>query len=112
MVGNRVAPPIEGCWKAIARTAMLTAPILPTLVKLAVPTIAVLVAQTFVGIAETYYVSFLGTDALAGVALVFPVLMLMTMMSNGGIGGGSLPPWLAPSERAGRRMRNRWSCTR
>ncbi len=30
----------------------------------------------------------LGTDALAGVALVFPVLMLMTMMSNGGIGGG------------------------
>src|SRR5207245_1887071 len=26
--------------------------------------------------------------ALAGVTLVFPVLMLMQMMSNGGIGGG------------------------
>ena len=48
----------------------------------------VLALQTFVGVAETYFVSFLGTDALAGVALVFPVFMLMTMMSNGGIGGG------------------------
>jgi Na+-driven multidrug efflux pump len=39
-------------------------------------------------LAETYFVSFLGTEALAGVALVFPVLMLMQMMANGGIGGG------------------------
>jgi hypothetical protein len=30
----------------------------------------------------------LGTDALAGVALVFPVLMLMQMMSAGAMGGG------------------------
>ena len=44
--------------------------------------------QTLVSVAETYFVGFLGTDALAGVALVFPALMLMTMMSNGGIGGG------------------------
>ncbi len=47
-----------------------------------------LVVQTLVGVAETYYVSYLGTSALAGVTLVFPILMLMTMMSNGGIGGG------------------------
>src|SRR6202020_324203 len=71
-----------------ARTALLTAPILPTLIKLALPTIAVLVAQTAVNIAEAYYVGFLGTDALAGVAMVFPVFMLMTMMSNGGVGSG------------------------
>ena len=32
--------------------------------------------------------SFLGTSAIAGVALVFPLFMLMTMMSNGGMGGG------------------------
>jgi putative MATE family efflux protein len=38
---------------------------------------------------ETYFVGFLGKDALAGVALVFPVLMLMTMMSNGALGGGA-----------------------
>jgi len=48
----------------------------------------VMALQTLVGIAETYFVSRLGTDAVAGVALVFPVFMLMTMMSNGGIGGG------------------------
>jgi len=41
-----------------------------------------------VNIAEAYYVGYLGTDALAGVALVFPVFMLMTMMSNGGLGSG------------------------
>jgi putative MATE family efflux protein len=50
--------------------------------------LVVLVVQTSVGVAETYFVSFLGTDALAGVALVFPVLMLMQTMSNGGFGGG------------------------
>jgi putative MATE family efflux protein len=67
---------------------LLTGPILPTLLGLAGPTIVVLIVQTGVGIAETYFVSSLGTDALAGVALVFPALMLMQMMSNGGIGGG------------------------
>ena len=70
------------------RAALLTGPILPTLLRLALPTMVVLVAQTAVNIAEAYYVGFLGTDALAGVALVFPVFMLMTMMSNGGLGSG------------------------
>jgi putative MATE family efflux protein len=70
------------------RASLLTGPILPTLLKLALPTMVVLVAQTAVNIAEAYYVGFLGTDALAGVALVFPIFMLMTMMSNGGFGSG------------------------
>jgi putative MATE family efflux protein len=74
--------------KAAARRAMLTAPILPTMLKLALPTIVVLAAQTLVGVAETYYVGFLGTDALVGVSLVFPIWMLMTMTSAGGIGSG------------------------
>ncbi len=73
------------------RRRLLTAPILPVMLALAWPVVAVLLLQTFVGVAETYYVSFLGTDALAGVALVFPVRMLMTMMSAGGIGGGASP---------------------
>ena len=73
---------------AARRLAMLNGPILAAMIALALPTVIVLVVQTFVGVAETYFVSFLGTDALAGVALVFPVLMLMQMMSNGGIGGG------------------------
>jgi putative MATE family efflux protein len=71
-----------------SRAAILTGPVLPTLLRLALPTMVVLLAQTAVNIAEAYYVGFLGTDALAGVAMVFPVFMLMTMMSNGGIGSG------------------------
>jgi putative MATE family efflux protein len=70
------------------RAELLSGPVLPTLIRLALPTVVVLVAQTAVNIAEAYYVGFLGTDALAGVALVFPVFMLMTMMSNGGLGSG------------------------
>lgn len=72
----------------IRQGAMLDGPILPTLLKLALPTVVVLVVQTLVGVAETYFVSFLGTEAVAGVSLVFPIFMLMQMMSNGGIGGG------------------------
>jgi Na+-driven multidrug efflux pump len=70
------------------RQRLLTAPVLPLILRQALPVIAVLLLQTLVGVAETFYVSFLGTHALAGVALVFPVVMLMTMMSAGGIGGG------------------------
>src|SRR4051794_35304309 len=82
------------------RQAMLEGPILPTMLRFAAPTVAVLVAQTLVGVAETFYVSFLGTEALAGVALVFPVLMLMQMMSNGGVGGG-VASAIAPAVWAG-----------
>lgn len=71
-----------------APLGILDGPITPTLLRLALPTVIVLVVQTLVGVAETYFISFLGTEALAGVTLVFPVLMLMQMMSNGGIGGG------------------------
>lgn len=70
------------------RSPLLHGPIAGQLLRLAWPVLVVLALQTFVGVAETWFVSFLGTDALAGVALVFPLFMLMTMMSNGGIGGG------------------------
>ena len=86
-----------------ARAALLTGPVLPTLIKLALPTMLVLVAQTAVNIAEAYYVGFLGTDALAGVALVFPIFMLMIMMSNGGFGSG-VSSSVARAIGAGRRQ--------
>jgi putative MATE family efflux protein len=70
------------------RRAMLEGPPVATMLRFAAPTVIVLIVQTLVGVAETYFVSFLGTQALAGVALVFPALMLMQMMSNGGFGGG------------------------
>jgi putative MATE family efflux protein len=68
--------------------SLLRGPITPRLLRLAWPILVVLAVQTGVGVAETYFVGFLGTAAITGVALVFPLLMLMTMMSNGGIGGG------------------------
>jgi putative MATE family efflux protein len=67
---------------------ILEGPIIPIMLKLALPTLAVLVIQTFVGIMETYFVSSLGADVLAGISVVFPVLMLMQMMANGGMGSG------------------------
>ncbi len=68
--------------------AILHGPVLPTLLRLGLPTVGVLLAQTLVSVAETFWTSLLGTDVLAGVALVFPLPALMTAMSNGGIGGG------------------------
>lgn len=67
---------------------LLVAPPVPTIARLALPTTAVMIAQSGVSIAETWVVGRLGTEALAGFALVFPLLMLMTMMAAGGIGGG------------------------
>src|SRR5262245_21238953 len=65
---------------------LLEAPITSTLLKLAAPNMLVMLAQASVGLIETYFVGRLGTDALAGVALVFPLLMLMQMMSAGAMG--------------------------
>jgi putative MATE family efflux protein len=73
---------------ADARTRLLTGPILSTLARLSLPNIALVGAQAGVNVAETYFVGRLGTDALAGVTLVFPVVMLMQMMSAGAMGGG------------------------
>jgi putative MATE family efflux protein len=67
---------------------LIEGPIAATLIRLAAPTMLVMLAQSAVGLVETYFVGKLGTDALAGVALVFPLLMLMQMMSAGAVGGG------------------------
>jgi Na+-driven multidrug efflux pump len=67
---------------------LLTAPIGRSLWRLAAPTTAVMMVQTVVAIAETYFFGRLGTEALAGFALVFPFMMLMQMMAAGGMGGG------------------------
>ena len=67
---------------------LLSAPILPTLVRLSLPNMLAMVASALVAVAETAYVGQLGTPALAGLALVFPMVMLMGMMSAGAMGGG------------------------
>jgi putative MATE family efflux protein len=47
-----------------------------------------MLAQSATGLIETYFVGKLGTDALAGVSIVFPGVMLMQMISAGAMGGG------------------------
>src|SRR3954453_13450051 len=72
-----------------ARTRrLLEAPIVGTLLQLAAPNILVMLAQAATGLIETFWVSRLGTDALAGMALVFPGFMMMQMLSGGAMGGG------------------------
>lgn len=67
---------------------MLTSAILPTLLRLAVPNMLAMVATAVAAITETAYVASFGTGALAGMALVFPMVMLQAMLSGGAMGGG------------------------
>src|SRR5881628_1032191 len=81
---------------------LLEGSIVGTLLRLAAPNVLVMFVQAAVGLIETYFIAKLGTDALAGVTLVFPVLMLMQMMSAGAMGGG-ISSAIARALGAGRR---------
>ncbi len=81
---------------------LLEAPIAATLLRLAAPNMLVMLAQASTGLIETYFIGKLGTEPLAGVALVFPLLMLMQMMSAGAMGGG-ISSAIARALGAGRR---------
>jgi MATE family, multidrug efflux pump len=81
---------------------LLEAPIAPTLLRLAAPNVVVLAMQTTINVLEAYFVGWLGTDALAGVSLVLPLIMLMQTMSAGGMGGG-VASAIARALGAGRR---------
>lgn len=71
-----------------ARTqAMLDGPIGPTLARLAAPNVLAMVVQALMSIAEGVFASRLGVEALAGLALVFPLVMLTQMLSAGAMGG-------------------------
>ncbi len=67
---------------------LLEAPIARTLLRLGAPNVLVMLSQAAVGLIETYFVGQLGTAQLAGMALVFPLIMFMQMTSNGAMGGG------------------------
>lgn len=71
-----------------ARTRLLLeAPIAPTLARLAAPNVLAMFVQSAQSISEAYFASLLGVTALAGLALVFPLVMLTQMLSAGAIGG-------------------------
>jgi putative MATE family efflux protein len=80
--------PIDLRSPAVPVNSLLTSPILPTLLKLAIPNTIAMFGSTLVAVAETSYIGRLGTEPLAGIALVFPFVMLTQMMSAGAMGGG------------------------
>ena len=67
---------------------LLTAPLVPTLLRFALPNMLAMLATALAAIAETAYVGSFGTPSLAGMALVFPMVMLQGMLSAGAMGGG------------------------
>jgi putative MATE family efflux protein len=71
-----------------AAEPLLSAPILPMLLRLTAPNLAAMLVVALVAICETAYVGILGTTPLAAIALVFPLVMLMQMLSAGAMGGG------------------------
>jgi putative MATE family efflux protein len=83
---------------------LLEGPIVPTLLRLAWPNILVMLAQSSTGLIEMWYISRLGSDALAGIALVTPVLIFMQNISQGSVGGG-ISSTIARALGAGRRDR-------
>lgn len=66
---------------------LLSGAILPTLLRLTLPNLIALCSATIVSIAETAYVGSLGVASLGGIALAFPIFMLMQMLSAGAMGG-------------------------
>ena len=67
---------------------LLTAPIMTALVRFALPNMAAMLATALATVAETAYVGRFGVPSLAGMALVFPMVMLQMMLSGGAMGGG------------------------
>ena len=80
--------PLDARTVSVADNSLLTSPILPTLLKLALPNTIAMFGSTLVAVAETSYIGRLGIEPLAGIALVFPFVMLTQMMSAGAMGGG------------------------
>ncbi len=97
-----VAPPVAAGALAPRTRALLEAPILTTLLRLAAPNVVVITVQAAINVLEAVYVGWLGRDALAGIALVFPLVMLMQTMSAGGMGVG-IASAIARALGAGRR---------
>jgi putative MATE family efflux protein len=87
-VDMNIAPPHQAIVHNARTRRLLEDAIVPMLLRMAWPNVLVMLAQAATGLIETYFVAKLGTDALAGMALVFPCLMLMQMISAGAMGGG------------------------
>ena len=65
----------------------LTHPVMPLLIRMSAPNTIAFFIQAIVVLTEVWFISKLGTNSLAAVALAFPLLMLTQTMSGGALGG-------------------------
>ena len=85
-----------------SRHPYLTASIGHCLLRLATPNIIAMSFMLVAAVIEAWFVSYIGTVALAGLALAFPMFMLMIMLSAGAFGGavtGSIAQRLGANNR-------------
>jgi putative MATE family efflux protein len=67
---------------------LLEGPIVPTLLRLAAPNVVVnIVLIAVTATVDAHFVGRIGPEALAGLSLVFPLIMLMQQMANSSMGG-------------------------
>jgi putative MATE family efflux protein len=99
------APASPAIRPVAARTKLLLeGPVFSTLVRLAAPNALQLLAIAGMITFDGLFLGRLGPDALAGVSLAFPFMMLMQHAANSGMGGGASSA-IARALGAGRRDR-------
>jgi Na+-driven multidrug efflux pump len=86
------APPLDAAEahaaaRAAKTKALLEGPIGLTLARLSAPNVIAMIVMAATSIAEGYFAGMMGVSALAGLALVFPFVMLTQMLSAGSMGG-------------------------
>ena len=85
------------------KSNLLTSPIGRTLIRMATPNIVAMFIMQSAVIFEIWYVGQLGINALAGLTLVFPIIMLNLMLSGGSV-GGAISGVIAQNLGAGNRV--------
>lgn len=80
------APPVGAPLPPRLQT-MLAGPVLPTVWRMGWPNTLMMLALPLNSLVEMWFLAKLGTDVLAGVAVVLPLLMLMQNMALGAMGG-------------------------
>ena len=90
----------RGDRRHVTADVLLDLPPWQAIVRLATPTTMVMLVAATSNLLQTYFVSRLGSDAIAAISLVFPVSMLAITAMGAGIGGGTASAIGTPDARA------------
>jgi len=85
---TRTQPPPERPALDPRTRRLLEAPVAPLILRLAWPNMLIMLVQAATALIDTWWLAKLGSDALAGMALVFPFVMLIGTISGGSVGAG------------------------